>query len=332
MKSVSIETNWKYRNLETIIIENNLLKIIILPESGAKIFRLIHKPSDKNLLWENSQLIPRSVPFGASYDDNFFGGWDELFPNDEPITLNGEPYPDHGELWCQPWRFAIEEHTEKRVIVHLWCFGSVTNARVDKWLTVDSESPVLNFRHRIQNLGNNPIDFLWKLHPALSISANHRIDLPPCKILRVNEGWSDLIGEEQFSWPFCKGKSGGTVDLRKVLGQEHHCKEFVYGIDLEDGWCALTDTESRVGFGMKFPKEVFRSVWLFLSYGGWRGYYTAILEPCTAYPKELDKAIANGTCTHLEAMETLECEVEAVVYEGLQSVKNIKTGGEVVGE
>ncbi len=106
----------------------------------------------------------------------------------------------------------------------------------------------------------------------------------------------------------------------------------MYCVDIEDGWCALTDTASRIGFGMRFPKDVFRSVWLFLTCGGWRGYHTAILEPCTAYPANLDEAISNGTCSRLGAHEMLECEVEAVIYGGLQSVREIRSGGEVIGE
>jgi hypothetical protein len=203
---------------------------------------------------------------------------------------------------------------------------------VEKWISLQKGDSVIRFRHRIQNFSPGPIDFLWKLHPALSITPRHRIDLPPCAILRVDEALSGLIGEERFQWPLGKRKNGGTVDLRKIPGPEENLLEFVYATELEDGWCALTDTGTGVGFGMRFPKEIFRSVWLFLAYGGWRGYYTAVLEPCTAYPKELDKAIAQNTCSRLEAKGVLECNVEAVVYDGLKSVRTIRQGGEVVGD
>jgi hypothetical protein len=332
MRDVTVDTDWKYRGMQAICIENRFLRFIILPELGAKILRLIHKPSDSNILWENPRLVPRIVASGASYDDNFFGGWDELFPNDEPITLNGERYPDHGELWSQPWRWRIEEDSGKNVVIHLWCFSSVMNVSVEKWLSIDTESKFLRFRHRIRNLSHTPIDFLWKLHPALAISPDHRIDLPPCRVLRADEAFSDLVGEEQFDWPFCLGKNGGKVDLRIIPPPEASVKEFVYCIDLVDGWCALTDAFSRVGFGLRFPKDVFGSVWLFLSYGGWRGYSTAVIEPCTAWPKELDASIAHGTCSHLDGYGVLDCEVEAIVYEGLRSVSEIRAGGEVSGE
>ena len=198
MKPVTVDTCWQYCGMQTIILENNFLKVVILPELGAKILHLIHKPSDTEMLWQNPRLTPRPLPYGSNYDDNFFGGWDELFPNDEPVLIGGDRYPDHGEIWCQPWKYLIDEITESHATVHLWCFGSVSHTRMDKWITVKADRPVIQFRQKVTNLGSSPLDFLWKLHPALAISPNHRIDLPPCVMLRGDKEFSDLAGEERF--------------------------------------------------------------------------------------------------------------------------------------
>ena len=332
MKPVSVDTDWRYRGMETIILENNWLRAVILPELGAKMLHLVHKPSNTEMLWCNPRLTPRPLPFGSCYDDNFFGGWDELFPNDEPVEIDGEGYPDHGELWTQPWKYMIEEMTDVSATVHLWCFGSVTATRIDKWITVTADQPVLKFRHKVTNLADKPIDFLWKLHPALAISPDHRIDLPKCTMLRGDEDFSGLAGEDRFQWPTCKGKRGGIVDLREIPPPESGTSEFLYGIDLSDGWCAMTDTARKVGFGLVFPKDIFTSVWLFASYGGWRGNYVAVMEPCTAYPFDLKESIANGTCAHLDGHSELECETEAVLYEGISSVNKIDVCGNVSGD
>ena len=42
-----------------------------------------------------------------------------------------------------------------------------------------------------------------------------------------------------------------------------------------------------------------RIVWLFLSYGGWRDIYTAVLEPCTNMPKDLADAVRLGQSARL---------------------------------
>jgi hypothetical protein len=40
---------------------------------------------------------------GADYDSNFYGGIDELIPNDIPENIDGIDDPDHGELWTTPF-------------------------------------------------------------------------------------------------------------------------------------------------------------------------------------------------------------------------------------
>lgn len=329
MRTIDIETAWRYHGLGAVIIENSILRMIVIPELGGKILRLDHKPSDTHLFWQNPRLIPRPLPIGSRFDDHYFGGWDELFPNDEPSRIAGEPYPDHGELWTQPWGFAVEEHTDERLRFHMWCEGSVTVSRIDRWITVERDSPVLRFRYMLANRGITPLDFLWKLHPSLNVTSSSRIDLPDCTMIRGDEAFSDLAGEERFQWPFCRGKTGGRIDMRFMFTVDRPFKEFLYGIDLSDGWCALTDTETGIGFGLRFPKEVFTSAWLFVSGGGWRGYHTAVLEPSTAWPYILETAAEQGTCSRLGPGETLSCEVEAVIYEGAAGVSGIEPGGTV---
>ena len=331
MRNISIETAWRYHGLSAIIVENSVLRMIILPELGGKILRLDHKPSDTRLLWENPRLVPRLLPTGTGFDDHFFGGWDELFPNDEPSDIAGESYPDHGELWTQPWGFAVEEHSAEQVRLHMWCEGPVTNTRIDRHIIIERDSPVLHFSYGLKNRGAAPLDFLWKLHPALNVTPASRIDLPDCTMIRGDEQFSDLAGEERFEWPFCRSKTGDRIDMRFMFSTGCPFKEFLYGINLSEGWCALTDTETGVGFGLRFPKDVFTSVWLFVSGGGWRGYRTAVLEPCTAWPYNLETAVEQGTCAHLEPGGSLACEVEAVLYAGLKGVCEIGADGKVRG-
>ena len=44
-----------------------------------------------------------------------------------------------------------------------------------------------------------------------------------------------------------------------------------------------------------FDRSVFPVIWLWLVYGGWRGYYQAIMEPWTGYPSALAEAVAGRT-------------------------------------
>ena len=47
-----------------------------------------------------------------------------------------------------------------------------------------------------------------------------------------------------------------------------------------------------------------------MDFGGWRGHYVAVVEPCTNWPKELAKAAEAGRCAALKSGEFLETSVE----------------------
>lgn len=321
-RSATVDTNWTYRGFRAVTLENRHLRAVFLPELGGKLWSLVDKAADRELLWHNPRLPPRPAHFGAAYDDWFCGGWDELFPNDAPTAVAGEPYPDHGELWSMPFEWAADEQGGAASL-RLWRAGVVTNTRVERRITLGADDSLLRIAYTIRNGGPRPLDYLWKLHPALSVGPASRIDLPAGRVL-VDEGFRGRLGVEAFQWP----RAGG-VDVRQVPPPEADACDFYYAVELDAGWCALTDTAARSGFGLAFDPAVFRSVWVFGAYGGWRGLYTAILEPCTGYPYRLEDAVAQGTASRLAPGETLETEVAAVLYRGLEAVTRISAAGEV---
>lgn len=92
---------------------------------------------------------------------------------------------------------------------------------------------------------------------------------------------------------------------------------------------ACTDTAAKRGFGLVFDRDVFTVVWLWLVYGGWRGYYHAIMEPWTGYPSALDEAVKAGRARSLAPGQALQTELSAVIYGGVQSVSALAADGAV---
>lgn len=327
--TVRFDSNWTYRGLQALVLENDQVRAVLLPDLGAKIWSLVYKPVDREMLWHNPRAAPRPAPFGATYDDWFSGGWDELFPNDAPEVMNGERYPDHGELWSMPFEWELVRRTDRELTLHLWRPGVVTPALMEKWVTLRAGEPLLHFRHRILNDSLFELPFLWKLHPALHITPASRIDLPARRVI-IDENFRARLGSEvtEFEWPHA-GTGDVSVDMRQVPAPTSGSADFYYAVELDDGWCAMTDTAQEVGFGLAFDREVLSSVWVFASYGGWRGLYTAILEPSTGYPFLLSKAMTEGRHISLAPGQTLETEVTAALYRGLSGVQRITPDGRV---
>ncbi|HEX9013006.1 MAG TPA: hypothetical protein VF813_05800, partial [Anaerolineaceae bacterium] len=103
-----------------------------------------------------------------------------------------------------------------------------------------------------------------------------------------------------------------------------------YLVDVADGWYAVTDQSAQVGFGLRFPVKVFPHVWLFRSFGGWRGLHTLILEPSTGYPFDLTAAAQAGHCAVMPPHGAVEAEVLAVPFAGMRSVREVRPDGRVL--
>ena len=117
--------------------------------------------------------------------------------------------------------------------------------------------------------------------------------------------------------------------MRLVPPQSAHSCDFYYGTGLSAGWCALTDGVTQSGFGLSFDPDVFRSVWVFGAYGGWRNHYTTILEPCTGYPYRLEDAIAQGSVSRIAGNTVLQTTLHVTLYQQATGVAAIDRHGVV---
>src|SRR5215831_4564493 len=99
---MSIREDLELDGVPLVRLESQFLRAEVAPSVGGRIVSLVEKRSGQELLWRNSKLKLQPSPCGAEYDPNFFGGIDELLPNDLPETINQIDCPDHGELWTTP--------------------------------------------------------------------------------------------------------------------------------------------------------------------------------------------------------------------------------------
>jgi hypothetical protein len=326
MPELRINTDWTYRGLRVVTLENRYLRVLVLPEAGAKIWQITYKPFDVDLLWNNCRNSPAHLAMNSRYDDVWSGGWDELFPNDEVATIDGETYPDHGELWTGKWDFEPFSSADA-VGVTLTYLTPISGIQVEKTITLRRESARIFFQHRFTNVGRSPFPFLWKLHPAMDVTPDHRIDFPPMQVELEPAFPGTLEGAPPRStWP-CVCVGNRQVDLRQVPRPEERQLYFFYGTELKQGWCALTNANTGLACGWHYDPAVFSCAWLFATYGGWRNYNVAVLEPCTGYPLNFAAMQAAGRHKILAPGQTLSTDILFSVQEGLKSVGEVKRDG-----
>jgi galactose mutarotase-like enzyme len=325
---LGVTTDWRYRGLSTVVLENRFLRLVILPEAGAKIWQITYKPLDADLLWNNPRIAPAQLPANSRYDDVWSGGWDELFPNDEVAVIEGESYPDHGELWTGNWR-AEPFSDDEEAGVRLRYITPISSIEVEKTIVLRRGQSRIEFHHRFINRGKTTFPFLWKLHPAMAVSPEHRIDFPPMQVVLEPAFPGTLAGAaEHVVWPFIE-RLDGEVDLRRITPEDARQLYFFYGTQMKRNWCALTNTGTGLACSLQFDSEVFRCCWLFATYGGWRNYNVAVLEPCTGYPLNFEAMKAAGRHRALAPGESLQTDVRFLVQEGLHSVGCVDASGKM---
>jgi hypothetical protein len=175
-------------------------------------------------------------------------------------------------------------------------------------MTLRDNGPWIDLDYRISNPAGSERCFLWKLHAALNIRAGDLIVCPAQKGQVVDLAWSRHATLQPFAWPIVENQ---RADL---IPDQDGTVDFYYLYDLTEGRIAWQRPSPGLEFSYHFDRRVFRYAWLFGSYGGFNGHYTAILEPCTAMPLSVNEAAAKGQCTRLGPGEKLETRVS--IYAG----------------
>lgn len=327
-----ISDSWSYRGFPAIVLENDRVRVTILPTNGAKVVELISKAADRDLLFHHPRFDVRPPVFGANVDDWWTGGIDEVAPTGHPAVVGGEQLPFLGEFWSQAWAARIVDDGPTTVAVELSCAGIITPLRIDRRMELRAGESFVRSTHRLTNVGYEPVPFMWGIHPGIAIRPGARIQVPG-GIGTFHEGHPGLGVEQgtRFGWPHLPAV-GGPIDLSVARPPDPPSWELVFVDELTAGWLAVTDPASRSGFAMSFDPMVFPVAWLWGVYGGWRGVYAVALEAWTAHPARLDDVIAAGHARTLEPGGSLVTEVRFIAFEGIASVAEVSPDGAVRGD
>lgn len=311
--------------LEAHILENDFLRVVVLPAAGGRIWQVTDKLTGTDLLWNNPAIAPSLLPPGSSYDESWSGGWDDLFPNDEAAEFAGLQLPDHGELWTVPWTLHRPEKRTGAGEFVLSCRTGISNFIVEKRLSLAAGERGFAVAYKLTNRGDLRLPFLFKLHPAFAVDEGDRIDLP-CKEAVLEPEFPGTLAGERFDWPYA-AHDGSRSDLRRVPAADSGALHFFYGTGLRQGWCGITRRRKKISVALRFDPSVFCCCWLFATHGGWKDLNVAVLEPATGYPFRLQKMMDQGEARWLSPGEALETRIYFAVQAGLESIGGIGPDG-----
>ncbi len=304
-----------------IVLENELLRVVVLPEQGARIASLLHRPSGREALWSPPGLRALPPPtYGMPYADHPAVGIDECLPNIWPDTHAGRDLPDHGEAWAAPWEATTgKDRIETTVTLRQSPF------RLTRRITFANET-ALALDYALTNTGNAPAPCLWALHPLMTWQPGMRIILPPSvSDVEIGSvaGVSPLREYAPARWPKTDGADLAGVQLN-ANGAPAATKVYVGPLIEGERWAALHDTLAGfvVGFAFTVPM-----LGLWLNRGAWGGYTHVAIEPATGISEHLSTAVARDNVLTVPAGETAYWSVIIAVTSGITNVTGVTPDG-----
>ncbi|MFH2069083.1 MAG: aldose 1-epimerase [Candidatus Omnitrophota bacterium] len=320
-----VETELTFRGWRMVVLENQNLRVSILPEKGSDIIEFRYKPLDLDIMWE-SPLGLRSKEWflatnGGGAQGNFMdyyeGGWQEILPNAGPASeYKGASIGQHGEVSLSPWNCQVLEDNPQRVSVKMSVETRRTPFRLEKVLSLEKDTPALFLEEAVTNLSEEKMEFLWGHHPAFGapfLSHSCRLEIPgnPNVEVLAGDGASRTnLLSGRGKWPTVSGKKG-PVDLREVPSFKDKVSNMFFLTNLPEGRYQIKNPEKKLSFMMEWDAKVFSHLWYWQVAGGsfhypwWGRTYNIALEPFSG-PPTIARAIKEGDALSLKAGKTLK--------------------------
>lgn len=300
----------EWRGAVADVLENDALRVVVLPEHGARIVSVHVRRSGREWLQApRAALLGPPAPSGSVYTETDHFGWDEMFPTVDPCVVaapeGGErALPDHGELWNRSWERLDApgeggEGDGGDVLTHA-IDSALYPCRLVRRLSLRGRA--LRLEYALSSHAPTPFSFLWAAHPQFVCAAGTTLAIEPTPARLVDVTAGDTVAEAPSAGPLSvEDDLAPGTDRMLYVPPESAARAARF--DAADGaWLRVSwDPDALAYLG----------IWLD------RGYRTtgsvAAIEPTTAYYDSLARAERLGRAAVLEPGETrrwwLTCEV-----------------------
>jgi galactose mutarotase-like enzyme len=318
----------------SVVLENDDLRVVVLPDKGAEIHQIVDLRSGTEILFRGSWGLqpPGAPPLPGSGEDpfmwNYAGGWQELFPSvNEACAYRGRQIPFHGEVASLPWQHEVLESDGSDVQVRFRVRSREAPFLLERVLRLRDGEATLAIEGTVVNESSEDAHFVWGHHCVVGppfLEAGCRLELPAHTIVTSPELWEHetarLEPGRREPWPLAPLRAGGTVDLRDVPGPETRSHDDLYVTDFDAGWLAVTNPRLDLTFRLEWDHTLFRWLVLWQPYGGavappLTGSYALGIEPWTSM-LNLERAVAAGAATGLPAGASLTTSLRAQLLHG----------------
>ena len=171
---------------QAVFLENEYLKIMILPELGGRIQMALDKTNDYHFVYYNRVIKPALVGLAGPW---ISGGIEFNWPqHHRPSTFD-------------PVDFCIEENADGSKTVWVNELEQMFHTKGMAGFTLYPDKAYLEIKGKLYNRTSIPQTFLWWANPAVSVDEHYQSVFPPDVHAVYDHGKRDVS-----SFPIAKGK------------------------------------------------------------------------------------------------------------------------------
>jgi len=240
---------------ELLVLENDYLRVTLLPELGGRVYQMIFKPTGHNELYQNPVIKPNR--WGPPEQ----GWW---------LAVGGIewclPVEEHGYEWGEPWDYQVVTSTTG-VTVTLRDTSASDRFRAAVTVHLPAGRGALAIALRIENPTVHTIDYKYWTNAMLAPGAANTVGADLCFSFNAEEmsvhstGDARLPGhlptqptgpDYRFPWPVYDG-----TDFSR-LGNWHEWLGFFEYPQAAAGFIGVYDTAADEGVARVYPSGVAR--------------------------------------------------------------------------
>lgn len=315
----------EYHGFQAFKLENEHLRVVVAPETGARIVSLFDKVRGCEWLLTPEDSHPyRFLEYGSDFNTTTPGGIDEMFPAilggpyPAPGAYAGISLPDHGEVWTLPWEAATLGEAGLCCVVE----GRALPYRLERSLTLTGEQS-LHLSYRLTNTGSQAFIYLWAFHPQFACEEGARILLPDQVKEVINAlplEWGREWGEPGTlnAWPVKTLHDGRQLRQDEVASAE--CKKgrkFYIQPEAPVSWAGLVRPSKGCSLRMEWDASQLPYCGVWIDEGALNSRPSVAIEPTTGYYDSLSVALQNGRVSEIGAGETKTWELDLTLDKGM---------------
>jgi galactose mutarotase-like enzyme len=286
-------------------LESDRLRLTILPERGAKIVSLYHRPTATELLWQPAAGVTDGpLAAGIAFDAEQAWGWDEMFPAIHPEEYEDDggrliAVPDHGEVWTLPWEVL---QTDGETSITLRVTGDTLPYELTRRTTVSGAT--VSQDYTLRNTGETELPWMWAAHPLFALDEGAGLQVPPAWDTVRNAHDSPAMPGYDRLFPY--PGSSPRLDTLPAPGSSIALKYF-FEHENADPAARVILRQPAVGLDIQVGADPRIAPWygIWCNSGGLFGHNNVAIEPASAPMDSLSAAARLGRLPRLPAGESV---------------------------